>query len=224
MAEIRFSAEIQAQLDKLPKELLSSALAFNFAPAEYAHPTRLTEEENGPNEKLAKFLLHNPRSSKRLSRIFSKKFSLDSDYFFDFRNPLNQLALLPGEEIRRIASIAALAIHNKTARKFIHSDTIRAIANLTGQDGFEFAMQSHAYSAQSGAEVPTREQFIETIVADTNAIIHLWITQAPRALAARVALKFPQGMLGQTDAPADSIVSLTSAADKFVPKWLNQNN
>lgn len=223
MSDGRFSPEIQAQLDKLPKHLLADALAFNFAPAEYVHPTRLTEEENGPSQKLANFLLKNQRSSRRLSRIFCKKFSLDSDYFFDFEDSLNRLALLPGEQIHRVACIAALSIHNGTARRFITRDAFSEIATLTGQNGFEFAMQNHDHSQRTTGEVPTRKEFVDTLQKDAAAILKLWMTQTPRALAARVALKFPQGMLGESDAPPNSIKSLKSAADKFVPLWLNPN-
>lgn len=217
------SKETLAAIEKVPKPLLKKVLEFNFSTGNYVHPSRLTTETNGPDAKLANFLLSNPRSQKRLSRLFNKKYALDKDYQFNFDDSLTRLALLEGDDILRIARIAAITVNNHIARTFIKGSDTAQLANLVGQDGFEFALQNYEWASQDGDRgFSSIGPFLAKIEQDAKGMLHLWLAQTPRPLSDRVNLKFPKDMLDKRQAPNNSMKALKLAAEKFVPKCLNQ--
>ncbi|OED36879.1 hypothetical protein AB833_26090 [Chromatiales bacterium (ex Bugula neritina AB1)] len=210
-------------MESIPQSIKDRVIEFNFSPASYAHHQYLSLDENGPSEKLAKFLLSEPRSQKRLSNVLSKSYQLNESYHFDFEEKLDQLALLDSKDLLRISRIATLSRHNTIARRFIDGNEAQKIANLVGQDGFEFALQSHENSIEHRVALKFN-QFLLLLEKDSIALIQEWLDQLPNGLATRVKLRFPKQLFNDTKASTTGLHAFKSAAENFVPLCLNKNN
>ncbi len=220
MVNQQLDADQLEAVKNIPSTLKNTVLEFNFSPGNYAHHQYLSLDENGPSEKLAKFLLAHPRSKQRLSDVISNSYRLHEQYHFDFQSPLQQLALLDSKDLLRVSRIATLSRHNIIARRFIDGTEAHKIANLVGQDGFEFALQSHENSVEHDV-TPKFHQFLLLLEKDSISLLREWLNQLPAGLATRVKLRFPKKLFINATASTTGLHALKLAAEKFVPICLN---
>lgn len=164
---------------------------FNLFPLRYAHESWIPAGWPA----LPVELLGGGRVEARMSAHFLLKLGFTDEAVFAFGEPNRRIALLDPVSLDRVAFLTGTALHWEAISKVFERDDVRAIKAEIGEDAYRFAilkapilagkaaadLGDHGYAGLGWAMRRLGAEFIAAGMAG-----------APRALRARLALKFPR--------------------------------
>jgi hypothetical protein len=180
--------------------LARAVLRFNLLPVSYIHPDRLTarEQEMGLAAGTWQRLLQCERLAGRLSRRLLERFGLAGLWCWDFTLPLRRLALLPLDELLRIARFTGAFLHAGTIRTVIARAPHEALRREIGEEGHAFALKRAPFLRRP-PERARPADLPAAIRRDGESCLAGWLAAEPPSVSARVRLRFPPG--GGIDEP-----------------------
>lgn len=172
-------------------ERLRQVLRFNLQPALDADPARLAAlVANGPDEAGWRLLLGAPRLAARLSRFLLARLGLDRAFCYDFSAARRRLALLPRDELERLARHAGAFLHAGAISRVIARDAMRSLREAIGEDAYRFAVRRAGFMGVAEQPLAGRE-LKAAIESDGLACLGHWLAGEPRAVAERARLRLP---------------------------------
>ncbi len=136
------------------------------------------------------------RAEKRLSEQILAYFDLNSDFIYDFEDPLRRLALLPPALLDRLVFFCGIAVNAPQIAKVVARDTLKSLKSNIGADAYRFALRKAAFLVGPKAFSSPSSACFEDFNAHARLCglkcLEASFHNQPHALTARVALKFPR--------------------------------
>jgi hypothetical protein len=163
---------------------------FNFLPLRYIHPSWLKTIPGG------RYLggMHSfSRTEHRLSQYILSHLGLENEYFFDFTNQANTIALLDESKLSEIIRYAGLVINREQIKKIIVREDIVQLKQKMGEEAYFFTLKRAPFMG-TVPDFPTTEYKSENIL--TNVTISgvqclATLFSDNTAILKRLFLKFP---------------------------------
>lgn len=192
--------------------LFSRLYQFNYAPADYLHPSQ--RERILPLDQW-EALWRSPRARPGLSLYILEKLSLSQRVSFDDRLPWWPLFLLDHERLQRLAGYVAASVLGPQVRRAMARTEVLRWKEELGTELHSFAMNGAAFLPEPGVE--PRWQPGHSIDSLGYSWIDSALSHAPIALLERFRLKYPAGC-ELAPIAQDKAMSMTRAVLKIQEK------
>lgn len=168
-----------------------SMCEFNFLPTRYIHQSWLATIRRG---KLLRKLSYCRRSEQRVSRYLLSEFELDGQYWFDFSNSCNSIALLDGNKLAQLVLYAGLAVNARRIQGTILGKDVLKLKRDLGEDSYLFALKGASLSNLTSevASMPTYSKCmaVQSKICGIKCLATVFPDGTP-ALTKRMLLKLP---------------------------------
>lgn len=170
-------------------DLLRQALQFNFAPALYTHPDKVTRLCT-----LDRALVDKAMTTGTGRAILSRKLleaaNLGSKPVLDFSTPLRRMALQPYDSLTHFARIAGLALMHNVLSKVVDGMTVRKLVGDARETDLSLAIKIGRTTKNALPSSPSADSSPSQLASDCLAA---WLLSEEDSVRARVLLKFPPG-------------------------------
>lgn len=175
--------------------LLQLVHQFNSAPAVYADPSWL--ESLVPQELFLR-LRATRRGARRLSEILLIQYGLYNDACYDFETRSWRLALLPAEVLNKLSLYVGLSLQHRQIATLVDRAALSGIKKDIGEQAYTFAIKRAPLLTGKRCKV----QCVWSGSGDFGsfsrhlgaAYILSHFCQCPKAVAGRLAFKFPRAV------------------------------
>jgi hypothetical protein len=198
----------------------------NRHPAAYAHPTWF---EPLLDRRLLGPLRSSRRGEKRLSDLLLARHGLDNDRWYDFGPRRWRFVLLPPEVLLHLVDCCGLAFQHRRIAATVERSARSRLVGQIGKAAYVFALKrAPLILGQRHEEAPPwdGQTAFGRFVRQSGAAYFLAHFQAaPKAIAARLAFKFPRNLVrGATGRPPNSAgwpLFTRILKHELNPKWQN---
>jgi hypothetical protein len=168
-------------------------IEFNLLALHWLHPERLAGAVPGLPPAAWERLGGCQRVRSRLSRWLLAHHGLAGSFCWHFDSPLRRLALLDIDGLRQVARICGLLIYAEAIRRVIARGPLAAFKDEIGEEGHTFAIKRAAFLRLPVRRSAASADLGAAVQADGLSCLAAWLAEEPRAVSARVTLKFPPG-------------------------------
>lgn len=182
-------------LKKLIKDedpLSPMIMEFNFQPARYAAPDRVSGLIEAP---LFEKLRRSPRAERRLSAWMLGELGLDGQYWFDFTEEHRRIALMDGRTLIDLVFFAGAAVNARWISRVIDKERSAALRRNLGDRVLGFALKRAPLllgdSEFSDAPPDELTEVKAHVEAAGKRCLEACFAGEPAALTRRLLLKFP---------------------------------
>lgn len=131
--------------------MLQQVIEFDLLPSHYLNDQWLEGDELQPV--YVALSNHSVRSHFHLSQYLIKRFSLNTDAFQDFTQPVSRIALASSDEIERLEFYVGIVLNAAAIRAVVMKQEYRALNNCLGEAAFNFARRRAAYMVSPNAHL-----------------------------------------------------------------------
>jgi hypothetical protein len=184
----------------LEKDALSIC-QFNFLPMQYIHHSWLT---GLPTGFVMERLRHCQRTTHRLSRYLLRHFKLEDQYWFEFTDPINRIALLDNNNLIKLVFYTGLTLNTNAIRQAVQRCEVVNLKQAIGKVGYFFAVKRAPFlwpTIENIDTLPTDPyQLRQCLISmGINYLDNAFYQRSP-ALTQRLWWKLPKGWHGSLSA------------------------
>jgi hypothetical protein len=174
------------------KEILSIC-QFNFLPIQYIHSSWLTRLPSGF---IMERLRHCQRTAHRLSRYLLSRFGLEDQYWFEFTDPVNRIALLNSPSLIKLVFYTGLTLNADPIRRAVGRCEVVNFKAAIGEEGYLFAVKRAPFlwlTPENADTLPSNPNQLHQhlISAGIAYLDNIFYHHSP-ALTQRLWWKFPK--------------------------------
>lgn len=174
---------------------LDLVMDFNFRPLSYLDYSWLT----GLPESITSLmkLVEEPARDADVSQQVNQALDIHNDYFFDFDDPITQVALLGKLQLRRVIYLAGLALLQNDIRRVVTRQEVQRLNQAVSEKDLEFVTR-RASRLTKGLDLevlpvkPVRVEFNTQAELLGLQCLGASLENYPHALQKRVMLKLPR--------------------------------
>jgi hypothetical protein len=167
---------------------------FNFLPIQYIHTSWLTTLPAGS---MMERLRHCQRTAHRLSHYLLAHFKLENQYWFEFTNPVNRIALLNRDSLIKLVFYTGLTLSADAIRRAVRGCDVVNLKNAIGEEGYFFAVKRAPFfwpALEDVHTLPTDPYHLrQHLVLKGMSCLDALFCQRSLALTQRLWWKIPMG-------------------------------
>lgn len=172
-------------------ELFSLICIFNTDLARIIDPSHIS---NLVDHHLFEKLCLSKRARQKLSALLLKKFGLEADFCFDFKEPAHRLALLEKPLLKDLLLYAGASYYSGSITHIIQKQEVLELKQGIGEKAYVFALKRAPFLIKSRPELPKNligtKATAQNIVKAGQVLFQYCFSGAPFALTERFRLKF----------------------------------
>lgn len=168
---------------------------FNFRPLTYLHYSWLADLPQSISSLMK--LVDEPARDANVSQQVNQAMDVHNDYFFDFDDPVTEVALLGKQQLRRVVYLAGLALLQNDIRRVVMRQEVQRLYHAVSERDMEFVTRrasrlTKGFDLDSLPAKPVSTEF--NTQADLLGLQCLGasLERYPHALKRRVTLKLPR--------------------------------